>query len=166
MTRARFLGGLGSSISNALLFGAIVAAWPGLPSGYYPYEGKIPAHEGTYFPRLAAWRPYVDNPDRGWPKQAPTCPDAALHGAEPRLLWAPLPDDYYPWRSSSEAPLFACVRLAPDGMVLAVRLLGSGGGRGIDRELVETIRSRWVVAEPQEPGRSQRVRLSAAFPPL
>jgi hypothetical protein len=165
MARLRFLGSIGSLASNILLFGAIIAAWPGLPSRFYPSGGSSVDGPRLYFVQLSAWRPYVDNPDIGWPTDEAMCPGSAPHTAEARLLWSPLPEEYDPWRSSREPPLFACARLGNHGGVQAVTLLGATGDPAMDRELVEIIRRRWVFAEPQEPGRWQRVRLSGTRPP-
>lgn len=109
------------------------------------------------------WEPYIDNPGLGLqPSVERRCPGGQAAGSRFRLDHAPLPAGFaahgYP-----ERDILACVKLAGDGSVEAVRIVAGTGKARVDRQLLRVIDRQWrfrPVSAIDAEHSWQRVRLS------
>jgi hypothetical protein len=160
MVSVRSLGAIGSALANATLFAAIHSAWPSFPSlrgGWCCVEPDL-IHD-------IGWEPYLDDPgaDPFSREAKPACPKSPRPPSRVVLGYAPLPAGFDSSAMAAD-PIFACVKVAADGWVLAARLVGGTGSAGMDRRLVNAIRTRWrfvPVAGGAEGAAWHRVRLNA-----
>lgn len=161
-TAARLLGS-GIAAAGTLFQLAIIAAtvpqWPecsyGLCVGGHP----------SFLPSVNSWHPFIDNDADGSAPagRRPRCPAPRGRDGRHDLAAAPLPDDYDPY-AYEERAVYACVLVARDGGVLAVRMLRGTGEAARDFSLVRTIRRSWRFGpEHEDPSLLswQRVRLNS-----
>jgi hypothetical protein len=103
------------------------------------------------------WTPEIDR-DVDPPILARTCrttPEAAA-----RLTQAPLPRGFDP-RDVPPESLYACILVAPDGGVEAVRLIGGTGSAAVDAALARAIEDEWRFEWTGGAAQWVRVRLDA-----
>jgi len=110
------------------------------------------------------WRPFIDNNGEGRVRAGaePRCPAPRGRDGRHGLAAAPLPDGFDPHAYGTRT-LYACVLVAGDGDVRAVRMLRGTGQTARDLSLVETIRAGWQFGPDDEdwrPSSWQRVKLS------
>jgi len=105
--------------------------------------------------RIGDWTPFVEPRAQG---EAETCLPPGQFGADRGLMEAPQPDGYAPQASEPDRH-HACLLVAPDGHVEAVRL--SGRIAGPRAAMIRTIRG-WRF-HPADGPAWVRVRLSARY---
>lgn len=159
------LFGLGASLAGTLgQLGAIAATWP------WPSEcdrglcGAIV--EPGFVDPFGGWEPYIDNEGVGaWEPSEPRCPGPQSAGSRFRLDRAPLPAGFnaHAWPG---VDILACVKLAADGSVEAVRIVAGTGRAPLDARLLRSIHRRWRFSaiEGAVGDRAwQRVRLNSSY---
>ncbi|HEX6376842.1 MAG TPA: hypothetical protein VFZ91_14115 [Allosphingosinicella sp.] len=159
---ARLFGSAASGTANFLLYGTILALWPGLEECAQRLcidAGERPAVT------VHIWRPFIDNPGHGAApvEPEPTCPVPEGKGDLHRLGAAPLPDGYDP-HADRQSPRYVCVLVGRRGEVLDARILRGTGRASLDRELVRTVRQSWRFGAAAWEAKSpswQRVRLDS-----
>jgi hypothetical protein len=157
------IGTTGSLIANLLLLAIMenVSEPPWWTGDHVPYETTTYASAPTGPKLIETWRPFIDDPGAGAYRKK-TCPQPRSKSAAQRLALAPLPPGYDP-HAPREEPLHACILVQADGTIVAVRLLGSTGRRGLDARLRATIVSSWTVTGASGAGSVawHRVRLNS-----
>jgi hypothetical protein len=116
-------------------------------------------------PPLRIWAPHMENLGEGEPAfLGRRCPGVQQTGNPFRIDESPLPGSYDP-NAYPNSDVVACVRLATDGVVLKVQLVGGTGSPALDRRLLRTLYREWRFA-PANGGEVvrgwQRIRLNSA----
>ena len=154
MEPLQHFAGLAGAVAGALL---PVSASRALAPGDLPPGSIVVVDTARSAPD---WRPWIDDSAGEQPSGDETsCIQGARDGLLPLLLEARLPRGYEPERTPGE--MYACILVAPQGGVAAVRLAGTTGDREMDRMLVSAIGHGWRFAAGSSRSEWVKVRFDA-----
>lgn len=159
----RLLGSGASLVATASQIAMVAATWPVSSECAQGLCGII---REPLFELFIGWEPFIDNVAVGAEESSERrCPGRQADGSQFRLDHSPLPPGFnahaYP-----DTDILACVKLAADGSVEAVRIVAGTGRRRLDSRLLRTIHRQWRFrpVEGVEDGQPwQRVRLNSSY---